>query len=145
MYGTFTNTVQMEARILRVKFHQTLTSIISTALNKAVWRQRKDYFDINSAILRRQRRKNLKSAIQEVINSVDKLSCLPRQEDKECSLWLKFNAVVESQQDPKFSFEYATDGVITTNRFISHIVPCLFDENCNIAATAESWPTELFI
>ena len=24
-------------------------------------------------------------------------------------------------------------------------VPCLFDENCNISATAESWPTELFI
>ena len=34
---------------------------------------------------------------------------------------------------------------MTTNRFISHMVPCLFDENWNIAATAESWPTELFI
>ena len=41
-----------------------------------------------------QRRKNLKSAIQEVINSVNKLSYLPKQEDKECSLCLKFNTVV---------------------------------------------------
>ena len=73
---------QIEARILRVKLHQKLTSIISVALKKEAWRQRKDYFNINSVILRGpQRRKNLKSAIQEVINSVNKLSCLPKQED----------------------------------------------------------------
>ena len=40
-------------------------------------------------------RKSLKSAIQDIINSVNKLSCLPKQEDKECSLCLKFNTVVE--------------------------------------------------
>ena len=40
---------------------------------------------------------NLKSAIQEVINSVNKLSCLPKQEDKECSLCVKFDTVVEVQ------------------------------------------------
>ena len=137
--------LQMEARILRVKLHQTLILIISVALNKGAWRQRKDYFNINSVILRPQRRKNLKSAIQEVINSVNKLSCLPKQEDKECFLCLKFNTVVESQQHPEFSFEYATDRGMTTNWFISHIASCLFDESYNIAATAESWPTELFI
>ena len=38
-----------------------------------------------------------KSAIQEVINSGNKLFCLPKQEDKECSLCLKFNTVVEAQ------------------------------------------------
>ena len=50
---------------------------------------------------------------------------------------------VKTQSFP--SFEYATDCRMATNRFISHIVSCLFDENCNIAATAEIWPTELFI
>ena len=71
----------MEARILRVKLHQKLTSIISVALNKGAWRQRKDYFNINSVILRKgaSKKKNLKLAIQEVINSVNKLSCLPKQ------------------------------------------------------------------
>ena len=44
-----------------------------------------------------QRRKMLKSAIQEIINSVSKHSCSPKQEDKECSLCLKFNTVVEAQ------------------------------------------------
>ena len=34
--------------------------------------------------------------------------------------------------------------LMATNRFISHIVPCLFDENCNIAATVESWPNNSF-
>ena len=43
----------MEARILRVKLHQKLTSIISVALKKEAWRQRKDYFNINSVILRK--------------------------------------------------------------------------------------------
>ena len=35
-----------------------------------------------------------------------------------------------------------------TNQFISHIVPCLFNENCNIAATAESlanWTIHLIL
>ena len=83
---------RMEARILRVKLHQKLTSNISVALNEGAWRQRKDYFIIDSVIWEKepQRRKNLKSAIQEVINSVNKLSCLPKQEDKEGSLCLKF-------------------------------------------------------
>ena len=89
---------QMEARILRVKLHQKLTSIISVALNKGSWRQRKDYFNINSVILRKgASKKNLKSAIQEVINSVNKLSCSPKQQDKECSLCVKFNIAVEVQ------------------------------------------------
>ena len=44
---------QIEARILRVKLHQKLTSIISVALNKGVCRQKKDYFNINSVILRK--------------------------------------------------------------------------------------------
>ena len=90
---------QMEARILRLKRHQKLTSIISVALNKGAWRQRKDYIIINSVIWEKgpQRRKNLKSAIQEVINSVNKLSCLPKQENKKCYLCLKFNTVVEAQ------------------------------------------------
>ena len=39
-----------------------------------------------------QRGKHLKSAIQDVINPVNKLSYLPKQEDKECSLRLKFNS-----------------------------------------------------
>ena len=54
---------QMEARILRVKLHQKLTSIISVALNKGAWRQRKDYFNIDSVILRKgaSKKKNLKS------------------------------------------------------------------------------------
>ena len=43
---------QMEARIVRVKLHQKLTSIISIALDKGAKRQRKDYFNINSVILR---------------------------------------------------------------------------------------------
>ena len=38
---------------------------------------------------------------------------------------------------------------MVTNRFISHIIPCLLDEHCNIAApiaaTAESWPIGLLI
>ena len=37
---------QMEARILRVTLHQKLTSIISVALRKEAWRQRKDYYNI---------------------------------------------------------------------------------------------------
>ena len=44
---------QMEARILGVKLHQKLTSIISVALEKEAWRQWKDYFNINSVILRK--------------------------------------------------------------------------------------------
>ena len=44
---------QMEAKILRVKLHQKLTSIINVALEKEAWRQRKDYFNINSVILRK--------------------------------------------------------------------------------------------
>ena len=44
---------QIEARILRVKPHQKLTLILSVALSKVAWRQRKDYFNINSAVLRK--------------------------------------------------------------------------------------------
>ena len=43
----------MEAKILRVKLHQKLSSIISVALEKEAWSQRKDYFTINSVILRK--------------------------------------------------------------------------------------------
>ena len=75
----------MEAEVLRVKLHQKLTLIISVALSKGPWRQRKDYFNINSVILRKGASKK-KKLFQEVINSVDKLSCLPKQDDKECSL-----------------------------------------------------------
>ena len=59
----------MEAKILRVELHQKLTSIISVAFSKGAWRQRKDYFKINSAILRKgaSKKKKPKSAIQEVI------------------------------------------------------------------------------
>ena len=46
-YGTFTN----GGRILMVKLHQKVTLIISVALNKRAWRQRKDYFNINSVML----------------------------------------------------------------------------------------------
>ena len=89
---------QMEARILRVKLHQMLTSIISVVLNKGAWRQRKITSLLTVLFEKwRQRRKNLKSAIQEAINSVNKLSCLPKQENKKCSLCLKFNTVVEAQ------------------------------------------------
>ena len=82
---------QMEIRILGVKLYQKLTSIISLSLNKGTWRQRKNYFNINTVTLRKGalKKKNFKSVIQEVINSVNKLSYLPKQEDKECSLCLK--------------------------------------------------------
>ena len=43
---TFTN----GGKNFKNKLHQTLTSIISVSLNKGVWRQRKDYFIINSVI-----------------------------------------------------------------------------------------------
>ena len=50
----------MDARILRVKLHEKLTSIISVALNKGAWRQKKDYFNINSVVLRRKASKKKK-------------------------------------------------------------------------------------
>ena len=34
---------------------------------------------------------------------------------------------------------------MATNQFILHIILCLLDEHCNIVATAESWPTGIFI
>ena len=79
---------QMEARILGVKFHQKLVhwtkgpggkGKITSILTVLLWEKGP------------KRRENLRSAIEEVINSVNKLSCLPKQEDKECSLCLKFN------------------------------------------------------
>ena len=80
----------MEARILRVKLHQKLTQLISVALNRGAWRQRKDYFNKKCYFEKRDlnKEKSLKSVIQEVINSGKKLSCLPKQEDKKCSLCL---------------------------------------------------------
>ena len=73
---------QMEAKILRVELHQKLTSIISVALNKGAWRQRKDYFKINSVVLRKGASKKKQPQIS-VINSVNKLSFLPKQEHKD--------------------------------------------------------------
>ena len=56
---------QMEAKILRVKFHQKLTSIISVALEKEAWSQRKITSILTVLFWEKgpERRKSLKSAI----------------------------------------------------------------------------------
>ena len=91
-YGTFTN----GGKNCKSKTSPTVDLDHQCCFEQGAWRQRKDYFNINSVILRKgpQRRKNLKSAIQNVINSVNKPSCLPKQKDKEWSLCLKFNTAV---------------------------------------------------
>ena len=73
---------QMEARILRVKLHQKLTLIISVALNKGAWMQRKDYFNINSVILRKGALKKIKALNQRFKRQLIQLTNSPAYQNK---------------------------------------------------------------
>ena len=76
---------QMETGILRVKLHQTFTSIISVTLNK------------------------LKEPVKSVSQLMIVISVPTYWEDEECLLCLRSNTVAEVQKGTVFSLEYVAD------------------------------------